>query len=167
MKGFTASQGYGLALVIFLLDQITKYWVSDVLGLEALGSIEVLPLFNLTWVENYGVSMGLFQADGDVGRWSLTVLTAAIAAGVAWWMRRETNGIDILAMGLVLGGAVGNIVDRVRFGYVVDFVHLYWGDLSFYVFNVADAGITIGVALLLLRALFERKPAAREDHLEN
>ncbi|WBX85688.1 signal peptidase II [Sphingosinicella microcystinivorans] len=158
----TAARGYLLAAAIFVVDQLVKLWIIAGVGLQAKGSINLLPVLSLTWVENRGVSMGLLQADGAKERWILTGVTALIAAGVAWWMRKETNRIDILALALVLGGALGNIVDRVRFGYVVDFVHVHVGTWSFYVFNVADAAITIGVAILLLRAFFERKPAAAE-----
>lgn len=158
----TAAKGYLVAAAIFVVDQLVKLWIIAGLGLQAKGSINLLPVLSLTWVENRGVSMGLLQADGTKERWILTGVTALIAAGVAWWMRKETNRIDILALALVLGGALGNIVDRMRFGYVVDFVHVHVGAWSFYVFNVADAAITIGVAILLLRAFFERKPAAAE-----
>jgi signal peptidase II len=158
----TAAKGYLVAAAIFVVDQLVKLWIIAGLGLQAKGSINLLPILSLTWVENRGVSMGLLQADGAKERWILTGVTALIAAGVAWWMRKEANRIDILALALVLGGALGNIVDRVRFGYVVDFVHVHVGTWSFYVFNVADAAITIGVAILLLRAFFERKPAAAE-----
>lgn len=158
----TAAKGYAIAAAIFVLDQLTKLWIITGLALEAKGSVNLLPVLSLTWVENRGVSMGLLQADGDGERWILTAVTGLIAAGVAWWMRKEANRIDLFALSLVLGGALGNIVDRVRFGYVVDFVHVHVGAWSFYVFNVADAAITIGVAVLLLRALFERKPAAAE-----
>lgn len=158
----TAAKGYVVAAAIFVVDQLVKLWIIAGIGLQAKGSINLLPILSLTWVENRGVSMGLLQADGAKERWILTAVTALIAAGVAWWMRKETNRVDILALALVLGGALGNIVDRVRFGYVVDFVHVHVGTWSFYVFNVADAAITIGVAILLLRAFFERKPAAAE-----
>lgn len=158
----TAAKGYLVAAAIFVVDQLVKLWIIAGIGLQAKGSINLLPILSLTWVENRGVSMGLLQADGAKERWILTGVTALIAVGVAWWMRKETNRIDILALALVLGGALGNIVDRVRFGYVVDFVHVHVGAWSFYVFNVADAAITIGVAILLLRAFFERKPAAAE-----
>ncbi|MBB4631300.1 signal peptidase II [Sphingosinicella soli] len=158
----TAARAYLLSAAIFVVDQLVKLWIIAGIGLQAKGSINLLPVLSLTWVENRGVSMGLLQADGATERWILTAVTALIAGGVAWWMRKETNRIDILALALVLGGALGNIVDRVRFGYVVDFVHVHVGAWSFYVFNVADAAITIGVAILLLRAFFERKPAAAE-----
>ncbi len=142
-----------------LLDQLSKYWVTAVLDLRTRGVVGVIPGFDLTWVENTGVSMNLLRADSAAGRWLLVAATLAIAVGVAVWIARESNRIDTLALGLVLGGALGNIVDRVRYGYVVDFLHAWWHDHHFYVFNVADAAITVGVALLLLRSLLA--PAAK------
>ena len=102
------------------------------------------------------------QAQNDTHRWLLVAATAAIAIAVAWWIGREDKAKDRLALGLVLGGALGNIVDRVRFGYVVDFLDLHFGAVRpFYVFNVADAAISIGVVILLLRALLVREPASK------
>jgi signal peptidase II len=155
--------GYGLALVVLVLDQIVKYWIIDGVKLQQRGFIDVLPFFNLTWVENRGVSMGMLTADGDLGRWLLVALTVAISAGVAAWLWRERNRLDVVALGLVLGGAIGNIVDRIRFGYVVDFLHFFWGEWHFYVFNVADAAITVGVILLLLRAVLRGDERAKSE----
>lgn len=148
--------GYLIALVVFVLDQASKFWIVDVFGLEAQETVRVLPFLSLTWVENRGVSLGMLVADTDTGRWLLVAMTAAIAGCVAFWIRRERYWPEIIALGLVLGGAIGNIVDRIRFGYVVDFIHLHAGGHSFYVFNVADAAITVGVAMLLFRALIGR-----------
>ncbi len=149
--------GYLVALAVFLLDQAAKYWIVHVIRLPDVGYIDVLPFFKLTFVGNVGVSMGLFPAGGQMGRWFLIVLTGAIATVVAWWLRRERNRLDAVALGLVLGGAIGNIVDRVRLGYVVDFLHFFWGPWSFYVFNVADAAITVGVLSLLVRSIAQPK----------
>jgi len=149
--------GYPLALVVFVLDQLSKYWVVNVVRLPERGFIDVLPFFRLTYVGNIGVSMGLFRANSDMSRWFLVAVTAAIAATVAVWISREKQRLDLLALGLVLGGALGNIVDRMRFGYVVDFLHFFWGEHNFWVFNVADAAISCGVLLLLSRALLAPK----------
>jgi signal peptidase II len=149
--------GYGVAALVFGLDQLVKYWVLHILHLPERGYIDVLPFFRLTYVGNVGVSMGLFRAGTDTGRWLLVAITAAIAVAVAVWISREKQRPDALALGLVLGGALGNIVDRVRFGHVVDFLHFFWGEHSFWVFNVADAGISCGVLLLLVRALMAPK----------
>ena len=108
---------------------------------------------------------GLPDRRQRVGRWLLVGLTAAIATGVVVWLWREKQRPDAIALGLVLGGAIGNILDRVRFGHVVDFADLHFGDWHpFLVFNVADAAITVGVLLLVLRALLTRE---RKDPAEN
>jgi signal peptidase II len=147
-----------IAAIVFALDQASKWLVTGPLALSARGSIELLPVFDLKWVENYGVSMGFLTAGSAFQRWLLVAFTGAIAAGVATWLWRERRREDAIALALVLGGAVGNILDRVRFGHVVDFADLHFGDWHpFLVFNVADAAITIGVLLLLLRAVLMRK----------
>lgn len=158
---------YVLAIVLFIVDQVSKWIVSGPLALQARGQIELLPIFNLTWVENRGISLGLLNADGELGRWMLVAMTAAIAIGVAWWIGREEKRGDQLALSLVLGGALGNIVDRVRLGYVVDFADLHFGTFRpFLVFNVADAAISIGVVILLLRAFLirEKAPEGTNEH---
>ena len=148
---------YVTALAIFVADQLSKWVVTGPLDLERVQQIVLLPIFNFTWVRNFGISLGFAQAQNDAQRWLLVGATAAIAVAVAWWIGREKQGGDRLALGLVLGGALGNIVDRVRFGYVVDFLDLHFGTVRpFYVFNVADAAISIGVVILLLRAFLAR-----------
>lgn len=159
-----ARAGYGLALAVFLADQLVKWIAAGPLDLPGRLVIELLPIFDLRFVRNYGVSMGFLVAGSDGERWLLVGLTGAIAASVAWWIARERTRADGLALGLVLGGAAGNILDRVRLGYVFDLLDLHLGGWRpFLVFNVADAAISIGVAILLLRALFARRPEARED----
>ena len=158
---------YVTALAIFIVDQLTKWIVSVPLALQARGQIEILPIFNLTWVENNGISLGLLNATTPTGRWMLVAMTAAIAIGVAWWIMREEKRGDQLALSLVLGGALGNIVDRVRHGYVVDFADLHFGAFRpFLVFNVADAAISIGVVILLLRAFLvrDKAPEGTNEH---
>jgi signal peptidase II len=155
------------AAAFFLADQLTKWIVIGPLNLYERRQIELLPIFDLTWTENRGISLGLGQATTDLQRWLLVVGTAAIAALVGWWITREKARGDQLALAMVLGGALGNIVDRIRFGYVVDFLDLHFGDFRpFLVFNVADAAISIGVVILLLRALLS-KPGAAEERIEN
>ena len=151
------------ALAVFIADQLTKYIVSVPLQLQARGHIDLLPIFDLTWVENRGISLGLFTADSLVARWALVAVTGMIAAGVAYWMTREPRRGDQIALGVVLGGALGNIVDRSRFGYVVDFADLHFGTFRpFLVFNVADAAISLGVLALILRAFLIKDPAVAE-----
>jgi signal peptidase II len=153
---------WGLAAAVLVADQAAKWWIIARLGLEARVTVPLLPFLSLTWVENRGVSMGLLALDWVHARWLLLLATSAIALFVALWLRRERQAPEAFALGLVLGGALGNIIDRLRFGHVVDFIHLHVGHWSFYVFNVADAAITVGVTVLLLRALAQRSIAGKE-----
>ena len=155
--------GIVVALSVFALDQFTKWLVTGPLGVSHIGDqMVLLPFFQFTYTENNGISLGLLNATTEIGRWMLVALTSAIALGVAYWMGREKNRIDQLALGMVLGGALGNILDRVRHGYVVDFADLHFGEFRpFLIFNVGDAAISIAVVILLLRAFL-----ARKDHRE-
>ena len=156
--------GFGIALAVFLADQLTKWLMIGPLDLREVQQIYVLPIFNLTWTENYGISLGKFEASTDTGRWILVAVTSAIAAGVAYWIGRERLRGDQAALALILGGALGNILDRIRHGYVVDFADLHFGAFRpFLVFNVADAAITIGVVILLLRAFLMRNEQPTES----
>lgn len=161
--------GLTVAIVTLALDQLVKYTVTWPLALRsrADAGIEILPVFRLRWLENRGVSMGFFHADNETSRWALVGMTLLIAAFVAVWMWREKARSDVAALGLVLGGAIGNIVDRVRLGYVVDYADLHFGEWRpFLIFNLADAAITIGVLILLARALLLREKGAKTENLK-
>jgi signal peptidase II len=117
---------YLFAALIFVADQLSKWLAAGPLGLILEGQqYKLLPIFDLTRVHNFGISLGLAQAQNDTQRWILVAVTAAIAIGVAWWIRKEESRGDQLALAMVLGGALGNIVDRVQFGYVFDFLDLH------------------------------------------
>lgn len=152
------------AALVLVADQLSKWAVTGPMGIRVMGDVqEVTGFFNLRFVPNVGVSLGMLPADADWMRWGLVVLTGAIATAVAVWMVREKRTWDRVALGLVLGGAIGNIADRVRFGYVVDFADLHFGEWRpFLVFNVADAAITAGVVLLVVRALLVREGPREE-----
>jgi signal peptidase II len=146
---------------VLLLDQAAKWIVTYILQLPQRLTVQWLPFFQLNWVPNRGVSMGFLTAGSELQRWLLVGLTAAISVFVFAWLWRERRRDDVIALGLVLGGALGNILDRMRLGYVVDYADLHFGEWRpFLVFNLGDAAITIGVLLLLVRALLtrERKP---------
>lgn len=161
-----ASLGFAIAALVFFLEQITKWIVLGPLDLRNTQVVEILPVFRLWYTENHGISLGLFQASSDSMRWVLVAVTSAIAVVVAWWLTREEKAGDQVALGMVLGGALGNILDRVRHGYVVDFADLHFGEFRpFFIFNVADAAISIGVAILLLRAfLVKERPKENAEH---
>ena len=153
---------YGLALIVVVLDQWSKFYVIGPLDLRERGSIPVLPIFSLTSVDNGGVSFGMLQANGPVGRWLLVAFSAAVVIALVIWAARMTRLATALALGLIIGGAIGNnLIDRVRFGHVVDF--LDFSRIGFiWVFNVADSAISVGVALLLLDSLLSpNKPDAK------
>ena len=157
--------GLTIAATVLVLDQASKWIVTYVLQLQQQVVINLAPIFDLRWVENRGVSMGFLTADSSLERWLLVAMTGAISIFVATWMWRERRRDDAIALAFVLGGALGNIIDRIRLGYVVDFADLHFGDIHpFLVFNVGDAAITIGVLLLLVRALLTRdRTPAPED----
>jgi signal peptidase II len=156
--------GLIVAAAIFIADQLSKWLVAGPLGLEQLGqSIEILPFFDLTRVHNHGISLGMLTAASDSQRWLLVAFTGAIAVIVTYWLFKEPKRGDQIALGMVLGGALGNIMDRARFGYVFDFADLHFGTWRpFLVFNVGDAAISIGVVILILRAFLMRDSRPEE-----
>ena len=145
--------GFVIAALVFIIDRLSKWWVVDVFDLAKAGPVELLPFFDLSFVWNRGISMGLFQADGNTGRYVLIALTGAVSIFIAVWLYRAKEKILKIGLGLVLGGALGNIWDRFEYGMVADFFHFHVAGWSFYTFNVADAAITLGVVLLLWDAL--------------
>ena len=157
--------GIGIALFVFAADQWVKYYVVEGLGLDRIGeTYPLLPFFDFTRTNNYGISLGLFEATSMEMRWILVAVTAIIACVVAVWMFREKLFGDIAALGLVLGGALGNIRDRWMHGYVIDYADLHFGDFRpFLIFNIADAAITVGVVIILARALFMRETEGGEQ----
>ncbi|AOR77645.1 signal peptidase II [Novosphingobium resinovorum] len=149
--------GLLVAVVVYAIDQGIKGWITEGIDLDRIGQVYVLPFFNLTWTQNFGVSLGLFTAGSPEGRWALVAMTGAIAAFVFVWLLRERKLPEIAALGMVLGGAAGNIRDRFGVGYVIDYADLHFGAWRpFLIFNLADAAITIGVLIILARSLFSR-----------
>lgn len=141
--------GVVTALTVFVADQISKLWILFVVRLEDTGPWPLLPFMDFVMVWNRGISYGLFQQSSDVGRWALVMLSVAASIWLGSWLRRSARRMEALALGLIIGGALGNVIDRIAYGAVADFVHLHWGGFSWYVFNIADAAIVVGVAALL------------------
>ena len=163
-----AYAAFGLALFIVIFDQLTKAWIISGIDLQEMGQVTVIPqVFYLTWVENRGVSFGLF-GDGSA-RWYLSAFSILVAGGLGWWALKADRRLLIAAIGLVMGGAIGNVIDRIQYGFVVDFLdfsapHFFLPGflpgvlanlkISFpWVFNVADSAISIGVVLLIWDSL--------------
>lgn len=150
----TAALRHGLlmAILIILLDQVTK-WVALV-GLNlAENPIIVTSFFNLVLVWNRGISFGIFNDAGAAGPWILSGLAIAVVLGLIYWLRQAEGWLSITALGLIIGGALGNVIDRFRFGAVIDFLDFHMANYHWPAFNVADAAIFVGAGLLLLDGL--------------
>ena len=155
--------GLAVSLLVLLCDQASKAWILYRLDLPALGSIALLPVLNLTMVWNHGVTFGLMGGLGAAGPWLLTAVSLAVVGLLLVWMRRTGRAPVAAALGAIGGGAVGNVIDRLRFGAVVDFIHAHAYGWSWYVFNVADAAIVCGVGVLMLDSLFDRRRVSQRS----
>ena len=153
-------RGLQLSGMLVAVDQLSKYWVLNSLKLDEIGTVELLPFLNFTMVWNKGISMSLPMGDW-LGKWGLVLLTALISLWLVNWLRTTLRKFEAFALSLIIGGAVGNIIDRLVHGAVVDFIHLHAGGYSFYVFNVADSAITIGAVLLLYDGLRESRKSPK------
>lgn len=154
--------GLAVTTLILAADQASKWWILDIVRLPEIGRIEVLPFLNLTMVWNRGVTFGLLAGEAWWHAWALAAIALAVAAALTVWLARAPDRWTALAIGLVLGGAIGNVIDRIRFGAVVDFVDLHAFGWHWYVFNLADSAIVVGVGLLLAHALLRPQHGARE-----
>ncbi len=151
--------GGSALLLVLAADQASKLWILQGLMLPELGRVDLLPVLSLTMVWNQGVTFGMFKADGAWGPLVLVAIAVAIVAALAVWLRRAETRLVAVSLGAIAGGAIGNVLDRLRFGAVVDFIHFHVGGWSWYVFNVADAAIVCGVAALVLDGL---RPKSRQ-----
>jgi len=147
---------YLLAVVLVLLDQLTKYLAVAYLTYQQ--PLPVLPFFNLTLTYNTGAAFSMFANMGGTQRWFLVAVSLFASVFICWWMTKKRYHFTCLILALILGGAVGNLIDRAYSGSVVDFVSLHAGGYYFAIFNVADSLISIGAALMIIQWLFvERK----------
>jgi len=145
--------GLVVAIVVIVFDQATKWWIMAMV-MQPPRIIPVTPFFNLVTVWNRGISFGLFDGDSAVTVWILPLVALAIVAALVAWLRRVQGVWLASAIGLVIGGALGNVVDRLRFGAVADFLDFHVAGYHWPAFNVADSGITVGVTMLVLDSLF-------------
>ena len=154
-RGGRTALGLALAAAVLAVDQASKQWVIGTLDLPMRGDIPVIPrLLDLAMAWNDGVTFGLLKSGGGWGPVILGGIALAVVAGLLVWLRRAENAWTAAALGAIAGGALGNVVDRARFGRVVDFIHVHWGrwDPFPFIFNVGDSAIVVGVALLLLES---------------
>ncbi|MCP5366995.1 MAG: signal peptidase II [Hyphomicrobiales bacterium] len=145
--------GLAIAAVVAALDQATKWWILTRV-MDPPRTIEVTPFFNLVMAWNRGVSFGLFDGDSPYNAWVLTALAVAIVIALLAWLARAQGPAILAGIGLVVGGAVGNVIDRLRFGAVADFLDFHAAGLHWPAFNLADSAITLGAVLLVLDSLF-------------
>jgi signal peptidase II len=160
----TLRPGVIAAIVTLVLDQASKFWLLDVFDIAHRGTVRVTPFFDLVLAWNVGISFGWFQNDSQAAQIALMIVKAVAVIVLAIWMARSRTVMATVALGLIIGGAIGNAIDRFAYGAVVDFAlfHLEIGGNTFnwYVFNLADVAIVAGVAALLYDS-FLGVPAAK------
>lgn len=144
--------GLVITLCILIVDQISKWWILEIYNLPLKSSVQILPFFSLTMVWNNSISMGL-PLDEYLGKWGIIILTGVISLWLLWWLKDTKRKAEAIALSMILGGAIGNVIDRLVHGAVVDFLHFYAFDYSFYVFNIADSAISLGVVFLIFDGL--------------
>lgn len=153
-----------VSFVVVVLDQITKWMASS--QLEMFNPVPVMPLFNLTLMHNTGAAFSFLSDAGGWQRWFFTVLALGVSVLIVVWLRRlaPAEKATAAALALILGGALGNVIDRVRFGYVVDFIDVYVGTAHWPAFNIADSAITVGAVILVLGSFRGGHKAAPDVH---
>lgn len=146
-----------LSLLVIVLDLLSKNIVSSKMVLGQ--SIEVLPVFSWTLAHNYGAAFSFLHDAGGWQRWFFAGIALVVSVGIVWWLKTlQANARFLaLALALVLGGAIGNLYDRILLGYVVDFIHVHYGSWNFPAFNIADSAITVGAIMLVIDSLFLEK----------
>ena len=149
----TFARGLLVAVAVFVLDQLSK-WAILTKVMVPPRTIKVTPFFDLVLGWNTGISFGLFNNSPEAARWVFVAVGLVIVAVLLSWMRRSGRGLLVASIGLIIGGALGNILDRFRHGGVVDFLYFHYREYGFPAFNLADSAITIGVALILIDSLF-------------
>ncbi len=165
-----AALGALTAVLIAAIDQASKLWLLFVFDLRARGVVTLTPFLDLVLAWNKGISFSLFAQDGTFGRWALLALTLVAIVLLAIWLARSSSGLTAVALGLIIGGAIGNAIDRFAYGAVVDFVRFHITterfEFNWAVFNLADAAIVFGVIFLLYETLWGA-PQKRPDPRQN
>ena len=148
-------------LIVLAADQASKWWILHGLDLPSLGQVVLLPVLNLTMVWNRGVTFGMLNSLGAWGHVLLTLVALGVVGALGVWLRRAESAVVAASIGAIAGGAIGNVIDRLRLGAVVDFIQAQisspWGNLFPWVFNVADSAIVCGVAALIIESQFSRR----------
>ncbi|WNK00025.1 signal peptidase II [Thalassospiraceae bacterium LMO-JJ14] len=147
--------GAAVAVLALVFDQASKLWILESV-MQPPRVIEITPFFNIVLAWNRGVSFGMFNQQSDYGPYLLTGLAVAIIIGLAVWLWRATTRSSVLALGLIIGGAIGNVVDRVQYGAVIDFLDFHVAGYHWPAFNIADSAVCVGAVILVLESLFTR-----------
>lgn len=146
--------GFVVAVLSFLSDRLHKWWTLDIYEIGARGKVTIAPFFDLVLAWNKGVSYGLFQAESTGGRLILVFFAMGVVCGLGLWLARAPHKLIAIAIGLIIGGAIGNVYDRFAYGAVADFFSFHAFGFYWYIFNIADVWIVLGVALILLDSVF-------------
>ncbi|WP_019625814.1 signal peptidase II [Thioalkalivibrio sp. ALJT] len=166
LRGSGLFPGLAIAALIALIDQVTKRWAEQALTLFA--PVEVTSFFNLSLVYNPGAAFSFLAGAGDWGRWLLTTIAVIIGLLITFWLARLPRNAwwSVVALGLVLGGAIGNLIDRLRLGAVVDFLDFHWAGYHWPAFNVADMAIVVGAVTLIVATFLEDDRTPSSTHRE-
>ena len=146
--------GLTLAAVVLLLDQVSKWWILEMV-MQPPQIIPLLPFFNLVLVKNFGVSFGMFAGLGAI--WPLVAIALVIMGGLTYWLRSVENRLLATGLGFVIGGAAGNVIDRFRYGAVIDFLDFHAAGWHWPAFNLADVAIPVGAAIILLESFLAQE----------
>ena len=148
---------YWIVVLVFLADQLSKQWV--LANFDLFESVKLLPFFNFTYVRNYGAAFSFLSEAGGWQRWLFTLVAVGFSTLLTVWLRKQAASLWKLnlAYTLVIGGALGNLIDRLMHGFVVDFIDFYWGKSHYPAFNIADSAIFIGAVLIIWDSFFNSK----------
>ncbi len=164
-KAPATARGLGLlvAALTLAVDQADKHWLIFAYGIEQRQPVHLTSFFDIVLAKNQGISYSLLRANSAAGRWGLVAMTLAATACLAFWLYRSRTRLTAFALGLIIGGALGNAFDRFAYGFVADFYHFHLGGFSWYVFNLADVAIVAGVGLLLVESALTHGRAAHKE----
>lgn len=157
--GPLSTLGLVLAALAFGIDQSFKWWMLTVFDIAGRQPVAVLPAFDLVLAWNRGISYGWLASHASEAQWLLTAASIAVSAVLWMWIARTRRPLTAAALGLIIGGALANALDRMVYGAVADFFHFHWGEFSWYVFNIADIAIVAGILALLYESLLEGRRA--------
>ncbi len=146
---------YAIAILVIIIDQITKIWADNSLVFQHF--VEITSFFNLYLVYNKGISFSFFSGNTAYGPWLLSLMAVIICIGLIIWIAREKNQMVRIGLSFVLGGAIGNIIDRIRLGAVIDFLDFHYDVYHWPAFNIADAAICFGAFLIFLQLFIQKK----------